>query len=333
MRKFAILSVVLLAFACTPEKLKLHSSTNTAGMDLMRGSNVSLQLEHNGEGILIRRGRKIIATSAAFSVPDDMPFGTNRLTVATYRGKDTLAFPFEIFVVPSSPSRPLSYKVVNTYPHPRELFTQGFILDGNTIIESSGQYGQSALSIYELGTTKITQQQKLPNDLFAEGLALLNDTLYQVTWREGKCIKYTWNGSRFEQIGVEDYKIREGWGLSAWENSLLWTDGSDQLRWVNPHTLTAEKVKTALTHEGLLGNINESEPYKGMLAANLWQTDRIVFIQPETGVSPFYLDLVEIAINHANQGTLNGIAVKGENLLVTGKNWDVIYELEVVWPN
>lgn len=331
MKQALLLLITVSLFSCTPEKLKLHTQLSTTGYNFNRGMQIDLKVEHNGDGVIVRNGKKVISNTGAFTIPTDAKFGTNHFTITAYRNEDSLSYPVECFVVPAEKSSAISYEIVNTYPHPSELFTQGFTLSGDIIIESSGQYGKSALSTYKLGSTKIIQQYELPESWFAEGMTLLNDTLYQVTWREGKCMTYTWDGETFNPISEHDYKIREGWGLSAYKNQLVWTDGSQNIRFVSPSSLTTVSTKESMNSDGYFGNLNETEIVNGLLAANIWQSDRIVFIDLETGASTRYLDLTEIAINHDRQGTLNGIAVKGENLLVTGKNWDAIYELKLDW--
>lgn len=331
MKNVIALLVISLLYSCSSEKLKLHAKTSTSGKNFPAGSTIDLKIEHNGEGIVITQNSNVISREGIFTLPVDLPFGTNKFTVSTFRGDDTLSLPLEVFVVPNTASVELSYKVVATYPHPSQLFTQGFLLDGDIIIESSGQYGESALSTYKLGSTKFIQHHTLPSTIFAEGMTLLNDTLYQVSWREQTCYSYSWNGDEFTPIGERKYSINEGWGLSAYQNSLIWTDGSQLIRWVDPHSLQTTKTMTSMNHQGYFGNLNESEIFKGKLATNIWQTDRIVFINLEDGASSAHLELTEIALKHAQEGTLNGIAVKGDHLLVTGKNWSTIYELEIDW--
>lgn len=331
MKKLLFLLSFLSLLACTPEKLKMHTQLSTSGYNFNRGMKIDLKVEHNGDGLIVKSGTKVISNNGIFTIPADAKYGTNHFIITTYRNEDSLSYPVECFVVPSEKSTTIAYEVVNTYPHPSELFTQGFTLSGDLIIESSGQYGQSALSTYKLGSRKILQQHKLPESWFAEGMTLLDDTIYQVTWREGKCMKYTWNGSEFTPVKEHDFKIREGWGLSAYNHQLVWTDGTQNIRFVDPFSLTTVSTKESMNSDGYFGNLNETEIYKGYLAANIWQSDRIVFIDLESGASTRHLDLTEIAIQHDDQGTLNGIAVRGENLLITGKNWDVIYELKLDW--
>lgn len=332
MRYFTLLSLALLFVSCEKEKLKMNAHLSGVEETLFHpGTSVTFEVEHNGEGIALLRKNQVLSNSAQLTIDEQFGYGVHPIRMVSFRDGDTVEQRFRLTVAPNEAPAHVDFSITNTYPHPAELFTQGLILDGDMVIESSGQYGESALSIYKLGSTKILQQHRLPNDWFAEGLALLNDTLYQITWKKGAGQTYYWDGSSFTPTRSFNYKKREGWGLSAWNNALLWTDGTERLRTVNPQTMDIEKTTIVLSNIGVFANLNELEPYKGYLAANLWQTDRIAFIHPETGVVDRVLDLNDIAENHRSEGTLNGMMVKGDHLIVTGKNWSTMYELELNW--
>lgn len=329
MKHLGFLLLVLVA-ACSEERLKLHSNIRELeSAVIQRGRSIELTVEHTGKGMFISKDGEVISTSNSFVVDESFDFGKSKLQIATYNSTDTLMYDFQVLIGPSAPAQQLSYEVIETYPHPAELFTQGLILDGNIIIESSGQLGQSALSTYKLGTTDFLQHRKIPSDIFGEGLALVGDSLFQISWQDGKAYVYSWMNSEFEYVREMDYNIREGWGLVEYNGKVLWSDGTEVIRTVNPHTMKTESSVVAMSNTGILGNLNELEMYRGYLVANLWHLSKIVFINPENGVCEKELDLSAIANQHRSAGTLNGIAVKGDHLLITGKNWPVMYELEV----
>lgn len=329
MKRASVLLLILIA-ACQPEKLTLRS--NIRDIEAARftpGQTVALEAETNGSPVMVTHEGKVISEGDYFTLDESFEYGSNGLEIYTFNEVDTLRYPFKITVVPSNPPRSLQYEVVATYPHPTSLFTQGFILDGEYILESSGQRGQSALSVYKLGSDRILQQIPTSTDWFAEGLTLLGDSLYQITWTSEKGMTYHWDGQSITPGRVFEYRGREGWGLTTLDNRLLWSDGTDLLRWVDPNDFSVVQTKKAVTAEGFLSNLNELEIYRNRVAVNLWRTDRIVFLNPENGVGEYVLDLDPIAETHRVSGTLNGIAVKGDNLLITGKNWPLIYEIRV----
>lgn len=330
MRYLGFLLLTLTLLSCQDERLYLRGELNGVEDFLFKkGTTSEFNLEHNGDGVLIFRNGKVVSESNVLEVDDRFTFGLQRIRIASYRGTDTASQYFRMTVVPSDPPLPLAYEVVKTYPHPQELFTQGLVLDGEIVIESSGQYGESALSTYKLGTTTFIQHEKVDPEWFAEGVALLGDSLYQITWRENRAQSYAWDGQKFT-VGREfTYQGREGWGVAPWNNELIWSDGSEKLRFVNPSDMSINRTINVTSNLGLFRNLNELEIYKGYIVANLWQTPRIVFVNPENGAVEKVLDLNSMANDHKAQGTLNGIMVNGDNLIVTGKNWDKMYELKI----
>lgn len=332
MRYVLVILTFITLSACTEERLYLRGSLGGVENYLFHfGEPVDFELDHNGDGVVIFRNGKVVSNSAHLEIDDRFSYGVQRIRIAAYRGSDTANQYFRMTLVPKEAPRPLTYEIVGTYPHPKELFTQGLVLDGNTVIESSGQYGQSALSTYPLGSTSFIQQRSVSKDWFAEGLALLGDTLYQITWQEQEAQKYYWDGSRFEPTETLRYSMREGWGVAPWGDELIWSDGSEKIRFINPVDFSVNRTMSVTSNIGLFSNLNELEIYKGRIAANLWQTDRIAFINPEDGSVDRVLDLNDIADRHNQDGTLNGIMVRGDNLIITGKNWPTMYELKINW--
>ncbi len=332
MKRLLLLLIPFVLISCSEEKLRMKTNARSfVYSPVPMGSSINIEVEHNGSGIIIEHKKKAISTARGFLVDESIGYGLQRFVIKSYRKNDTVQEAFNLVIAPITPPKSLSYEVVETYPHPQQLFTQGLVLDGDMVLESSGQYGESALSVYRLGESNILQQHKLPNDWFCEGLALLGDSLYQITWKKGAGQSYHWDGQSFTVGRSFSYSNREGWGLCAYNGALLWTDGTERLRTINPQSMEVQQASSVVSNIGLFANLNELEPYKNRIAANIWQTDRIAFIDPETGLVDHVLDLNELADRHSDVGTLNGIMVRGDNLIVTGKNWPVMYELKVDW--
>jgi glutamine cyclotransferase len=223
-----------------------------------------------------------------------------------------------------------TYDVVHVYPHDRGAFTQGlFYLDG-ALYESTGLNGESSLRKVDLQTGKVLQQISIPAQYFAEGLALFNDKLFQLTWQNHKCFVY--DLATFKQEKEFNYPT-EGWGLTTDGQSLILSDGSAQLRFLDPATFEAKRAVVVTARGNPVGNLNELEYVKGEIFANVWTTFQIVRIDPATGNVVGIIDLTGILPPEDRTGidVLNGIAwdPKGERLFVTGKHWPKLFEIRL----
>jgi glutamine cyclotransferase len=222
---------------------------------------------------------------------------------------------------PPAPAR--DYTVVNTYPHDRAAFTQGLLYLDGVLYESTGLNGRSSLRKVELKTGKVLQQVNVPDQFFAEGLAQLNGKLYQLTWQARTGFIY--DLKTFDPAGQFFYQS-EGWGLTTDGKSLILSDGSDQIRYLEPLTFAVQRTISVKENGQPVSNLNELEFIKGEIYANIWQTDRIVRIDPATGNVLRDYDLSGLLLPQDRDATtdvLNGIAYDpdGDHLYVTGKLW------------
>jgi glutamine cyclotransferase len=239
---------------------------------------------------------------------------------------------------------PIPYSVVNAYPHDTAAFTQGLEIYDGRLYESTGLFGRSSLRINDLATGGVRQRVDLASQYFAEGITVLNDTLYQLTWQNHEVIVYH----------VKDMKpVRrmawsaEGWGITHDSAHLYISDGSDKLYVVNPADLKLKRVVSVSDNAGPVNNLNELEWVDGSIYANRWQYDQIVRIDPATGMVTGRLDLTDLLKRNSrsdlsyltkpgstaemNGAVLNGIAWDSarKRLLVTGKLWPEIFELSI----
>jgi glutamine cyclotransferase len=239
---------------------------------------------------------------------------------------------------------PIPYSVVNAYPHDTAAFTQGLEIYDGRLYESTGLFGRSSLRINDLATGGVRQRVDLASQYFAEGITVLNDTLYQLTWQNHEVIVYH----------VKDMKpVRrmawsaEGWGITHDSAHLYISDGSDKLYVVNPADLKLKRVVSVSDNAGPVNNLNELEWVDGSIYANRWQYDQIVRIDPATGMVTGRLDLTDLlkrnsrsdlsylttpgSAGEINGAVLNGIAwdAARKRLLVTGKLWPEIFELSI----
>ena len=226
------------------------------------------------------------------------------------------------------------YRVVETFPHSRTHFTQGLEFHDGLLYESTGLYGQSQLLVRPLASSMPLKKQQLSRRLFAEGITLLDDKIYQLTWKSGRVLVY----DRTTLKPVQEFRIRgEGWGLTNNGRELIMSDGSDQLYFVDPENFSISRSLKVTANGRALHYLNELEWVNGQIYANIWQRDAIAIIAPETGTVVGWINLHNLLpkpLHHRNTDVLNGIAYdkNQHRLLVTGKNWPLIFHIELT-PN
>lgn len=224
------------------------------------------------------------------------------------------------------------YEIVNTYPHDPACYTQGLVYDQGMLYESCGLYGKSRLRVVKLENGKTIRETDVPKEYFTEGLALLKNKLSMLTWQEGTAFVY--DKETLEQLDRFNYST-EGWGLTTDGNGLIMSDGSNRLYWLDPKTGLAVRELHVTLNGYPMENLNELEFVNGQILANVYMTDLIFRIDPETGEVLTQIDLSGLMpeANKAKLGeVLNGIAwdAVGGRLFVTGKNWDKLYEIKLV---
>lgn len=222
------------------------------------------------------------------------------------------------------------YEVVNTWPHDPAAYTQGLVFQDGKLLESTGQEGKSSLRRVELDTGKVLQQVNIPSPYFAEGLTLLKGKLYQLTWQHQRGFIYdAWT---FEKIGEFSYS-GEGWGLTNDGESLILSDGTNRLRFLNPDNFQVKRSITVLEQRRAITDLNELEYVHGEIYANVWHTDRIARIDPQTGRVSAWVDLAGLkpAAATDEEAVLNGIAYDqaSDRLFVTGKLWPKLFEIRL----
>lgn len=289
------------------------------------------EVTENAESITISFGEK--ETNNLVVDPKFFTLGDNAVTFnIKKKGGEVLQQDATINVFAKNPEAKLNYTVVKEYPHATPNFVQGFQLDGNTVYESEGQYGASKLWKYTLGGTAPIASTPQPEKYFAEGMTIAGDKIYQLTWKEKTMFVY--NKSDLKLIREYPYPnvMGEGWGLTYDGKHLIASDGTKNL-----YFLDLNDPSKMVKYISVAGNtqaydqLNELEFHNGFVYANVWQKPVILKINPANGEVVGTFDFTEIAKKHTtnNDDVLNGIAFKGENMLVTGKNWPVIYEVAV----
>lgn len=252
--------------------------------------------------------------------------------VARCEGVAVAGSPAPIATVGAPPAlRRLRPEIIATYSHDPTAFTQGLLLHGGFLFESTGNYGRSTLRKVEVESGKVLSRVELPANLFGEGLALAGDKLVQLTWREGVALVY--DLSRFEKVGQINY-TGEGWGLCFDGQWLVMSDGSDQLFFRDPATLAIWRRLPVRMEGRPVMRLNELECVGESIYANVWGDTYIVEVDKGTGAVRSRVDASQLLTPEERQsvgpdGVLNGIAYDGENgtFLITGKNWPKIFRV------
>jgi glutamine cyclotransferase len=239
--------------------------------------------------------------------------------------------------VPASPphAAPVrTFKIVDTYPHDPQAFTQGLAFDDGILYESTGLLGHSSVRKVDLKTGSVLQILRLPAQLFGEGLTVFGDRLIQLTWQSGVGLVYDKRSFRL----LEEFRYHgEGWGLTHDGKLLIMSDGTATLRFLHPETYGEVGRITVFDGNGPLAGLNELEYVRGEVYANVWPTSRIARIDPATGRIRAWIDLEIVSrrnVRFNRDAVLNGIAYdpRGDRLFVTGKLWSNLYEIRVVPP-
>jgi glutaminyl-peptide cyclotransferase len=224
------------------------------------------------------------------------------------------------------------FEVVHTWPHDPDAFTQGLAFHDGNLLESTGQEGRSSLRLVEIETGTILKKVDVPSPYFAEGITLLNGKIYQLTWLNQRGFIY--DASTFNKLGEFSY-TGEGWGLTNDGQSLILSDGTNQIRFLNPDNFQVRRTIAVTDGSRPVNEINELEYIHGEIYANIWHGERIARIDVQTGRVVGWIDLKGLLSQievHDEEAVLNGIAYDEMNgrLFVTGKLWPKLFEIKVI---
>ncbi|MHC4156379.1 MAG: glutaminyl-peptide cyclotransferase [Planctomycetota bacterium] len=233
----------------------------------------------------------------------------------------------------NTPNEPnvYGYKVLHTYPHDKDAFTQGLVFDNGVLYEGTGGYGTSTLRKVQLETGKVLQLHKLPQQLFGEGVAVFGDRIIQLTWKAKTGFVY--DKKTFAPIRTFNYET-QGWGITHDNKRLIMSDGTSNITFLDPNTFKVTgQLKVHDNNTPVMG-INELEYIDGKIYANIWPTNRIAIIAPDTGKITAWIDLKGKRELKHRVDVLNGIAYdkKNKRLFVTGKWWPKLFHIQVTPP-
>lgn len=260
--------------------------------------------------------------------------GYQSLKAVVYFDGDTISTKTRVEVASGIVPKLLKYTIVNTYPHDIKAFTEGFEFFRDTLMESTGTpegyKGYFAKIDYKTG--KIFKKVDLDPKYFGEGITVINNKIYQLTWTSATGFIYDANTLKKLKTFTFDKKI-EGWGMTNDGKNIYQSDGTEKIWTMNPETQKMVDFINVYTNDSKIKSVNELEWINGKIYGNIWQKDAIAVINPQTGAVEAVLDLTALKANIKNPkaDVLNGIAYnkKTNTIFVTGKNWDKMFEIKV----
>ena len=232
---------------------------------------------------------------------------------------------------PAAP-RTYTYRVIESYPHSTDSYTQGLLFADGVMWEGTGEYGHSRLQRIDLETGRTDVVATLPRSEFGEGIALLDGKIYQLTWENNKA--YVYDAATGRQLRTFAY-AGEGWGLTTAGERLYMSDGSEYLRILDPETIRVQRSVPVTFRGAPVQLLNELEWIDGKIWANVYVTDQIVIIDPASGIVEGVIDLRGLLPDEEiapDTDVLNGIAydAASERIFVTGKRWSKLFEIEII---
>jgi len=313
--------------------------TNAKGNNVTLGDTLSVTISNPKNYEITEVSFKLSGNSIAEKeIMDSEKLGKQRIE-ATIRYNDIEeTIKKDIVILNNAKPKVYDYKIINEYPHDITSYTQGLEFHNGQLYESTGQYKESKLRITDYKTGSVVKNVNLADNYFAEGITIVNNKLYQLTWREK--IGFVYNTETLEKEGSFKYgHSKEGWGLAHDENKTIYqSDGTEYIYQLSPENLTVQDKIQVYTNKGKIIGINELEWVNGKIYANRYQKDGVAIINPQNGAVEGVIDfspLKKLVKKHDKLDVLNGIAHNPETntLFVTGKKWDKLFEVEIVEKN
>ena len=348
MRKVKISCAVLIASLYLSCGSGNQKPSTLFEIDLAENSKQVNQNDEIGISIKNKKDKKI--ESVVYSIDGvEVPVNNNKLrvNVATLGNKvlkakinfdgETVEINKNLKVFSAKAPEIYTYTIINEYSHDTKAYTQGLEFHRDTLFESTGKNGQSFLRKLDYKTGKVYEQVDLDKDYFGEGITILNDKIYQLTWKSGLGFIYDLN--TFKKLDNFQYgKSREGWGLTNDGEKLFKSDGTEKIWFLNPDTMTEEGFIETVTNSSIVDSANELEFVNGKIYANVYQKPSVMIIDAKTGAIEGVINFSGLS-DKITEGTnwdkannvLNGIAynTERETFFVTGKFWDKMFEVKI----
>jgi glutamine cyclotransferase len=349
MKKYNCLFIILLAI----------SLSNCGGAKKEDNSLFSFETASTNKQYVPEESINLSLSNSSSKEVDSIVFYINDVKIGTTKGLGKLSFAFkdqklgnqnlkaivyfegelaeineQVELVSSVSPQLLKYTIVNTYPHDVQAYTQGLEFYRDTLYESTGQKGASFLRKYDYKTGKVFKQTDLEAIYFGEGITIINNKIFQLTWQEKTGFVYNVNTFKLQKSFKYDKDI-EGWGLTNDGEYIYQSDGSEKIWKMDPNTLKMISYINAYSLSTKVSAVNELEWIDGKIYGNVYQKDAIAVINPKNGAVEGILNLADLKTKikqTENTDVLNGIAYnpKTKTLFVTGKNWDTLFEIKII---
>lgn len=265
---------------------------------------------------------------------DQLELGAKTLTASIRFDDQTVEVSKGIKLLAEHAPEIYTYEILNVYPHDMEAYTQGLEFYKDTLYESTGKKGKSSLRQLDYKTGKVLKKIDLDNNYFGEGITILNDKIYQLTWQSGSGFIYDLKD--FKKIGSFKYnQSKEGWGLCNDGSKIFKSDGTEKIWFLNPVTMAEEGHFETVTNTSIFNKANELEYVDGKIYANVYQKESMMIIDAKSGAIEGVINfngLKEKVTQHQSLDVLNGVAYHPERktFFVTGKNWDKLFEVNIL---
>ncbi|WP_242084804.1 glutaminyl-peptide cyclotransferase [Aestuariivivens sediminis] len=336
---FTILFLGLLLLSCGSNAKKKKSDfsilTNAEKGNMTLHETLDIELKntknHIIDSVIYQLDGKHIQEHTVLS---EFKLGKHIIEATVYFNNEKQIATTPITILNDTPPKIYTYKIINAYPHDITSYTQGIEFFNGNLYESTGQYKESKLRKIDYKTGEVIKSIDLADDYFGEGLTILHNKIYQLTWREGTGFVYDVN--TFDKLSSFKYgNSKEGWGLCNNDTTIYKSDGTEHIWLLDPDTLVEQSFIQVYTNKGKIVGINEMEWIHGKIYANRYQKDGVAIINPDNGAVIAVIDfspLKQKVTQHQGLDVLNGIAYNPEtnSIFVTGKRWDKLFEVEIV---
>jgi len=318
-------------FSFDESQLKpLYQATDKVDFTLLNNKNKTIDSVvyfSNGERLGSVKGNEKFSLDL-----NGKKLGYHQLKALVYFENDTVSTKTRIEVASGVVPKLLKYTVVNTYPHDVNAFIEGYEFYKDTLIESTGLKGKSYFAKVDYKTGKSFKKVDLDAQYFGEGITIINDKVYQLTWENQEGFVY--DAKTMKKIKSFKYdKPVEGWGMTNDGTKIYHSDGTEKIWTLDPETFKLTDYINVYTNDSKIKSVNELEWINGKIYGNIWQKDAIAVINPTTGAVEAVLDLSALRAQVTNKEAevLNGIAYRKSTntIFVTGKNWNKTFEIKV----
>ncbi len=336
-KAFILISLCTILVNCgnsNRKKSKLSINTNATNKTLTIDDTLSLSLNNPEQLNLTSVSYLIDGEDVGETVAlKDNKLGIHTITAIVKIEDSEEKLVTDITILNDEQPKIYGYKIINEYPHDMTSYTQGLEFHEGQLYESTGQYKESKLRKVDYKTGEVEKNVDLADQYFAEGITILNDNIYQLTWKENTGFVY--NLETFQKTSSFTYgKSKEGWGLCNDNTTIYKSDGTEHIWSLNPETLAETDKIQVYTNKGKIVGLNEMEWIDGKIYANRYQKNGVAIINPKNGAVEGVIDfspLHKLVKQHAGLDVLNGIAYNPETktIFVTGKRWDKLFEVEV----